>query len=125
MKVSYVLIFCVLIVLIIWNILRLSVPYDDSRYPKLVRADNLSNNKKGGVGIYFKETLAIRPVPTNSLKGCLLLEVFIGNKKGFVLSLYRSQSQSQEEFYEFLFSLDELLSNMISQNPVSFSNWWF
>ena len=104
-----------------------SVPYDDprlnlSRY-KLNRADNLSNNKMGGVGIYFKETLAIRPVPTNSLKGCLLLEVFIGNKKGFVLSLYRSQSQSQEEFYEFLFSLDELLSNMISQNPVSFSNW--
>ena len=104
-----------------------SVPYDDPRLNlsgyKLVRAGNLSNNKRGGVGIYFKETLAIRPVPTNSLKECLLLEVFIGNKKGFVLSLYRSQSQSQEEFYEFLFSLDELLSNMISQNPVSFSNW--
>ena len=96
MKVSYLLVFCVLIVLIIWNILRLSVPYDDSRYPKLVRADNLSNNKKGGVGIYFKETLAIRPVPTNSLKECLLLEVFIGNKKEFVVSLYRSPSQSQE-----------------------------
>ena len=60
-----------------------SVPYDDpslnlSGY-KLVRADNHSNNKRGGVGIYFKETLAIRPVPTNSLKECLLLEVFIGN----------------------------------------------
>ena len=82
-----------------------SVPYDDPRLNlcgyKLVRADNLRNNKTGGVGIYFKETLAIRPVPTNSLKECLLLEVFIGNKKGFVLSLYRSPSQSQEEFYDF------------------------
>ena len=64
-----------------------SVPYDDPRLNlsgyKLVRADNLSNNKRGGVGIYFKETIAIRPVPTNSLKEgyCLLLEVFIGNKK--------------------------------------------
>ena len=99
-----------------------SVPYDDPRLNlsgyKLVRADNLSNNKRGGVGIYFKETLAIRPVPTNSLKECLLLEVFIGNKKGFVLSLYRSPSLSQEEFYDFLFSLDQLLSNIISQNRI-------
>ena len=115
-----------------------SVPYDDPRLNlsgyKLVRADNLSNNKRGGVGIYFKETLAIRPAPTNSLKECLLLEVFIGNKKGFVLSLYRSLSQSREEFYDFLFSLGQLLSNMISQNPIFLlvtgdsnggnSSWW-
>ena len=37
-----------------------SVPYDDPKLNnKLVRADNLSNNKRGDVGIYFKETLAI------------------------------------------------------------------
>ena len=115
-----------------------SVPYDDPRLNlcgyKLVRADNLRNNKTGGVGIYFKETLAIRPVPTNSLKECLLLEIFIGNKRGFVLSLYRSPSQSQEEFYDLLFSLDQLLSKMISQNPIFLlvtgdfnarnSSWW-
>ena len=72
-----------------------SVPYDDPRLNlsgyKLVRAGNLSNNKRGGVGIYFKETLAIRTVPTNSLKECFL-PGFIDNKKGFVLSLYRSPS---------------------------------
>ena len=49
-----------------------SVPYDDPRLNllgyKLGRADNLSNNIRSGVGVYFKETLAIRPVPTNSLK---------------------------------------------------------
>ena len=49
-----------------------SVPYDDPRLNlsscKLVRADNLSNNKRDGVGIHFKETLFIWPVPTNSLK---------------------------------------------------------
>ena len=60
---------------------------------ELVRSDSLSNNKRDGVGIYFKESLAIREVPTNSLKECLLLEVFISNKKGFILSLYRSSSQ--------------------------------
>ena len=39
----------------------------------------------GRVGIYFKEALAVRPVPINSLKEYLLLEVFIGNKKRFDL----------------------------------------
>ena len=47
-------------------------PYDDPRLNlsgyKLARADNLSNNKSGGVGIYFKETLVIQPVPNNSLE---------------------------------------------------------
>ena len=98
-----------------------SVPYDDPRLHlsgyKLVTADNLSNSKWGGVGIYFKETLALQPVPTNSLKECLLLDVFIDNKKGSILSIYRSTSQSKEKFYDFLFSVDQLL-NMISQDPI-------
>ena len=36
--------------------------------------------------------------PTNSF----ILEI----KKGFVLSLYRSPSQSQEKFYDSFYSLD-------------------
>ena len=31
---------------------------------------------------------------------------------------YHYISQSQEDFYDFLYSLDQLLSNMISQNPI-------
>ena len=49
----------------------------------------------GGVGMYFKETLVVRPVPIKSLKECLLLEFFIGNKKAFVLYSFRSPSQRQ------------------------------
>ena len=48
-----------------------SIPYDDPRLNlsgcKLVRADN----KKGGIGIYFKEILAVRLVPINRLKESL------------------------------------------------------
>ena len=36
------------------------------------------------------------------LKECLLLEVLIQNEKGSVVSLYRSPSQTQEEFNDFL-----------------------
>ena len=61
------------------------VPNDDSRLNlsdfKSVRADNLS------VGIYFEESFAVRPVPINSLKECLLIDVFVGNKREFVFSL--------------------------------------
>ena len=50
--------------------------YDDLRLNlpgyKLARADNLRNNKRGKVGIYFKETAAVWPVPINSLKEGLL-----------------------------------------------------
>ena len=68
-----------------------SIPYDDPRLNlsgcKLVRADN----EKGGIGIYFKETLAVRLVPINRLKESLLLKVLIGNKKGLVLSFVLSR----------------------------------
>ena len=90
---------------------------------KLVRADNLSNIKRGDVGIYFKKTLAFRPVPTNSLKECLLLEVFIGNKKTFVLSLYNSSVQSQEEFYDFFFTRPIPVKHNYLKLYFSFSNW--
>ena len=66
--------------------LKSSAPYDDSRLNlsgyKLRRADNLGNNKRDGVVIYFKEILAIRLLPTKSLKECLLLEAFTGNENG-------------------------------------------
>ena len=51
-----------------------SVLYDHSRLKsssyKLVRAYNLSHNERGGVGFYFKESLAVWPVPINGLKEC-------------------------------------------------------
>ena len=60
-----------------------SVPYDGARLNlfgyKLVRAENLSNNKRGGVGIILKKPLLFDQYLINSLKECLLLEIFIGN----------------------------------------------
>ena len=61
-------------------------PYDGPRLNlsgyELVRADNLSNHKRVDVGICFKDTLAVRPAPLNTLKEflqlereCLLLEI--------------------------------------------------
>ena len=84
-----------------------SIPTNDERLNmkgyKLIRADNprlksQSDRKKFGVDIYFKEFLAVRPVEVKNLNECLIFEVTIKNKRGYMVSLYRSPSQIQAEF---------------------------
>ena len=60
----------------------------------LIRADHPSNNKRGGVCIYYRESLAVQLVKTNYLNECLLCEVSFNNKKGYIAVLYRSPSQN-------------------------------
>ena len=100
----------------------------------LIRADNPRNCKRGGVSIYFKEHLAVRPVSPLNLKECLVLEINIQNKKGFVISLYQSPNQSKDEFDQFFLNFEQLISDRMSQNPhfilvtgdfnVRSSSWW-
>ena len=83
----------------------------------LIRADNPHNCKRGGVSIFFKEYLAVRPVSPLNLNESLKLEIDIQNKKRFVISLYRSPNQSKDEFDQFLLNLEQLISDRMSQNP--------
>ena len=83
---------------------------------KLVRADYPGNVKGGGVCIYFKESLSIRflGVPSN-LDECLLCELSYKNKKYFIATLYRSPSQSREEFEKFLSNFEVLIKAISNQ----------
>ena len=54
--------------------------------------------KKGGVDIYYKEFLAVHPVEVKNLNECLIFEVSIKSKRGYVVSLYTWPSQTQDEF---------------------------
>ena len=83
----------------------------------LIRAKNPHNCKRGGVSIYFKEHLAVRPVSPLNLNECLALEIYIQNKKGYVISLYQSPSQSKDEFDQFFLNFEQLISDRMSQNP--------
>ena len=47
----------------------------------LIRADLPSNNKRGGVCIYYRESLAVQLVKTNYLNQCLLCEISFNNEK--------------------------------------------
>ena len=59
----------------------------------LVRANHPNNIKRGGVCIYYKESLPVRVIPLSYLKEALLLEITYNNKKVILSVIYRSPSQ--------------------------------
>ena len=101
-----------------------SVSFDDKDIAiegyNIVGADHPSNHKKGGVCIYYKKSLAIQLIRFNFLKECLLCEVTFDNKKGCITVLYRSLSQRNSEFDNFLSGFNNML-NVISYFKPDFS----
>ena len=101
---------------------------------KLIRSDHPSNTKRGGVCIYYKESLAVRLVGIISLPECLVCEVTVQNIKGYIVVMYRSPSQSSIEFESFLSGFEDMFGSVIfskSQFTVILGNfnarsssWW-
>ena len=83
----------------------------------LIRDDHPSNNKRGGVCIYYRESLAVQLVKINYLNECLLCEVSFNNKKGYIAALYRSPSQNRLEFDTFISNFKKMLGDIHSFNP--------
>ena len=54
---------------------------------KLIRTDNPSDGKKGSVGIYYKEFLAVGSVEVRNLNECVIFQVFIKNKRGYAVPI--------------------------------------
>ena len=69
-----------------------------------------SNQKRGGVSIYHKDFLPIKVNNISCLKECLNFSLSVYGKQRNITLIYRSPSQSSEEFDKFLsnfeFSLD-------------------
>ena len=100
----------------------------------LIRADHPSNAKRGGVCIYYKESLGVRVVKLSNLSQCIMCEVSVQNCKGYTGVVYRSPRQNNIEFENFLSDFDELLSKTVSSNSLftlilgdfnaRSSSWW-
>ena len=72
----------------------------------LIRANNPSNFKRGGVCIYYKKHLPLKLININFLLNeCLTIELSIKNKLCVLVALYRSPSQSHNEFSSFITNL--------------------
>ena len=87
---------------------------------KLVHADQPNNVKRGGVCIYYKESLPVRVINLPHLQEALFLELNDQNKKIITSSLYRFPSQNSEEFKSFLTNFEHLLSDINARKPSIF-----
>ena len=83
----------------------------------LFRSDHPSNNKRGGVCVYYKSTLPLRILNISNLDECINFEVSIANKICRFIHLYRSPSQKQDEFQEFKSNLEINLEALSANNP--------
>ena len=85
-----------------FDIIYLSKTYLDSGTTSddenLINSDHLSNNKRSGVCIYYKNFLPLRVLSVQYLQEYTNFELNIGCKICNFVSLYRSPSQTQDEF---------------------------
>ena len=79
---------------------------------ELIRADHPSDTKRGGVSLYHKESISVKVLNIYQLSECLVCELSIQNKNGYFVTLYRSPSQSLDDFESFLKKFDKLLTNI-------------
>ena len=95
-----------------FDIMWLSETYLDSNTPltdgnleisgyMLVRSDHQCKAKLGNVCLYYKSNLPLRVINIGYLNECLTFELKVGDKTCNFLVLYRSPSQSQDEFETF------------------------
>ena len=75
-----------------------------------------SDVKNGGVCIYYKTLLPLKVLSLNFLQECINFEVSIGNKICRFIHRYRTSSQSQDEFHDFLTNLEMNLDDYFNSN---------
>ena len=83
----------------------------------LVRADNPTNTKRGGVCIYYHNSLPLKVIDIQLLNECINFEIRIGEKLCSFLCLYRSPSQTRDIFETFADNFELTLDSIISKNP--------
>ena len=83
----------------------------------LIKLDHLSNSKRGGVCIYYKNFLHLRVLDIQYLHECINIELKIGDNLCYIIALCRSPSQSQNEFENFSEKLELNLNSLVQNNP--------
>ena len=83
----------------------------------LVRCDHRTNYKNGGVCIYYKDSLPFKIIYIQYLQECVNFHLIIGDKLCHFITLYRSPSQSHDEFNSFIKNLQLNLDKATTFNP--------
>ena len=86
----------------------------------LVRADDPGNVKRGGVCVYHKNILPICFLNISLLQECLVFEFTLEKQKCILMTLYRSPSQSNDEFDNFMTNFELTLDVINNMDPFLF-----
>ena len=101
--------------------LNSSIPSDDNNLEipgyGLIRADQPFNSKRGGVCVYYRNSLPLKILDIFYLQEGIVFELKIGNKSCKIVYLYRSPNQSQDEFETFTNNLELILDMIFETNP--------
>ena len=76
-----------------------------------------ADGKRGGICIYYKETLTLKMILIPYLNESFLCEGTIGSKKCVIGTVYRSSSQNSDKFESFLSNFEFLLQDISNRNP--------
>ena len=87
----------------------------------LFRGDHPSNTKRGGVCIYYRDSLLLKILGIQYLQECINFEIRIGGKLCRFVSLYRSPSQSQDDFEAFANNFELNLDAATANNLTSWT----
>ena len=83
----------------------------------LVRTDNSTNTKRGGICIYYHNSLPFKVIDIQLLNECINFEIRIGGKLCSFLCLYRSPSQTRDIFETFADNFEKALDSIINKSP--------
>ena len=83
----------------------------------LIRSDHPSNIKRGGICIYYKNFLPLKVTDVRLLEECIAFDLIISNKLCSFVALYRSPSQSQDDFATFSDNLELTLDFVSKKKP--------
>ena len=101
--------------------LNSEIPSDDENLEipgyNLVREDHPSISKSGGVSVYYKSSLPFTVINVKYLQESISFELRIGGKCSRFSCLYRSPSQTQDEFEPFLKNFELTLDKIHENNP--------
>ena len=78
-----------------------------------------SGEKKGGVGIFYKDTLPLKIRSDLSFDECIVAELRFGRKKIFFTVLYRNPMHkvNSPDFHNFVANFTELHAKILSEKP--------
>ena len=83
----------------------------------LIRSDHPSNKKRVCIWIYYKNFLPLKVTGVCLLEECIAFDLIISNKLCSFVALYRSPSQSQDDFATFSDNFQMTLDLVSKKNP--------